>query len=317
MTELLPVEYFHVVFTVPDVLHRLAVFNKELFYTLLFTAVKESLLEASANPKHLGGRIGFVAILHTWGQTLLVHPHIHCVVPGGGLSADGTRWMAAKKGFLVPVNVLAKLFRAKVLSSLKQAFQDNLLHPSGEETAGASSETFQQLVDKAYSKHWMVYAKKPFAGPMQVLRYVGKYTHRVAISNRRIVDVRENSVAFKWRDYRDAGSMKTMTLSAAEFMRRYLLHVIPKGFVRIRFYGMLSNRNKKEMLALSRKLLNETQGEHEDSKGQNRDSEEGIMTDIADGECFLCPECRKGHMFIVMVIDPEPFVNTKEELDSS
>lgn len=314
--ELLPVEYFHVVFTIPNVLNRVALCNKETVYDILFRAVKETLLEASLNPKNLGARIGFMAILHTWGQNLLDHPHIHCVVPGGGLSPDGSSWIPCKRGFLVSVKVLAKLFRGKFLDYLKQAFQDNKLSFYGKNKCLEMPEKFQRLIDEAYSKEWVVYAKKPFAGPKQVLQYLGKYTHRVAISNYRIVDVKDDTVMFKWKDYKDTGTMKTMSLPVAEFMRRFLLHVIPKRFVKIRFYGILSNRNKKEMLSSCRELLNDDSNTDE-SVNENLGTEQGIMTGLTEKDYFLCPECQKGHMIVVMVIEPEPFLENTCRLDSS
>lgn len=314
--ELLPVEYFHVVFTISNVLNRVALCNKETVYDILFRAVKETLLEASLNPKNLGARIGFMAILHTWGQNLLDHPHIHCVVPGGGLSPDGSSWIPCKRGFLVSVKVLAKLFRGKFLDYLKQAFQDHKLCFYGKNKDLEMPKRFQRLIDEAYSKEWVVYAKKPFAGPKQVLQYLGKYTHRVAISNYRIVDVKDDTVMFKWRDYKDGNIMKTMYLPVAEFMRRFLLHVIPKRFVKIRFYGILSNRNKKGMLRSCRELLNDDSNTDE-SVNENPDTEQEVMTGLTEKDYLLCPECQKGHMIVVMVIEPETFLENTFRLDSS
>ncbi len=290
-----------------------SLYNKEIVYDILFRAVKETLLEAAENPFNLGARIGFIAILHTWGQNLMVHPHIHCVVPGGGLSMDGKRWIVCKRGFLVSVKVLSKLFRGKFLAFLKQAFQDHRLHCCGEHKELETPGEFQRLLDDAYTKQWVVYAKKPFSGPQQVLRYLGKYTHRVAISNHRIVKIGADIVSFTWKEYHNSGTMKTMSLSTAEFMRRFLLHVIPKRFVRIRFYGLLSNRNKRESLSRCRELLDEipTEGENE---GQNHETAQEI---IPENECLLCPECQKGHMIIVMVIEPEPLAHNVVILDSS
>jgi len=316
MKELLPVEYFHVVFTMPDILNRTALCNKEVVYGILFRAVKETLLEASLNPKNLGARIGFLAILHTWGQNLLDHPHIHCVVPGGGLSPDGSSWISSKKGFLVSVKILAKLFRGKFLDYLKRAFQDHKLHFYGENKELEIPKHFQKLIDQAYAKEWVVYVKKPFSGPKQVLQYLGKYTHRVAISNHRIIDVKDDRVIFKWRDYKDGNTMKTMSVSVEEFMRRFLLHVIPKRFVRIRFYGLLSNRNKKEMLIKCRELLHETTSDDETAE-ENPDTGETSMTGLIENDYLVCPECQKGKMFIVMVIEPETVLENTCRLDSS
>ena len=316
MKELLPVEYFHVVFTITDILNRTALCNKEVVYDILFRAVKETLLEASLNPKNIGAKIGFLAILHTWGQNLLDHPHIHCVVPGGGLSPDGSSWISSKREFLISVKVLAKLFRGKFLDYLKQAFQDHKLHFYGENKELEIPKNFQKLIDQAYAKEWVVYVKKPFSGPKQVLQYLGKYTHRVAISNHRIIDVKDDRVIFKWRDYKDGNTMKTMSVSVEEFMRRFLLHVIPKRFVRIRFYGLLSNRNKKEMLIKCRALLHEDTNDDETAE-ENPDTGESLMVGISENDYLVCPECQKGKMFIVMVIEPETVLENICRLDSS
>ena len=316
MKELLPVEYFHVVFTIPDILNRTALCNKEVVYNILFRAVKETLLEASLNPKNIGARIGFLAILHTWGQNLLDHPHIHCVVPGGGLSDDGNSWISSKSGFLISVKVLKKLFRGKFLDYLKRAFQDHKLHFYGENKELEIPKHFQKLIDQAYAKEWVLYVKKPFSGPKQMLQYLGKYTHRVAISNHRIIDVKDDRVIFKWKDYKDGNTMKTMSVSVEEFMRRFLLHVIPKRFVRIRFYGLLSNRNKKEMLIKCRELLHETTNDDETAE-ENPDTGETSMIGIIENDYLVCPECQKGKMFIVMVIEPQPFLENTCRLDSS
>ncbi len=316
MKELLPVEYFHVVYTIPDILNRTVLCNKEVVYDILFRAVKETLLEASTNPKNLGARIGFLAILHTWGQNLLYHPHIHCVVPGGGLSDDGCSWISSKKGFLVSVKILAKLFRGKFLDYLKRAFYDHKLHFYGENKELEIPKHFQKLIDQAYAKKWVVYVKKPFSGPKQVLQYLGKYTHRVAISNHRIIDVKYGRVIFKWRDYKDGNTMKTMSVSVQEFMRRFLLHVIPKRFVKIRFYGLLSNRNKKKMLIKCRELLHEVTSDDEIA-GKISDTEETSINGLIENDYLVCPECQKGKMFIVMVIEPEPVYENTCRLDSS
>jgi len=316
MKELLPVEYFHVVFTIPDILNRTALCNKEVVYNILFRAVKETLLEASLNPKNIGARIGFLAILHTWGQNLLDHPHIHCVVPGGGLSDDGNSWISSKSGFLISVKVLKKLFGGKFLDYLKRAFQDHKLHFYGENKELEIPKHFQKLIDQAYAKEWVLYVKKPFSGPKQMLQYLGKYTHRVAISNHRIIDVKDDRVIFKWRDYKDGNTMKTMSVSVEEFMRRFLLHVIPKRFVRIRFYGLLSNRNKKEMLIKCREILHDVSSDDE-TAGKISDTEETSMTGLSENDYLVCPECQKGKMFIVMVIEPETVLENTCKLDSS
>jgi hypothetical protein len=311
MEELLPVEYFHVVFTIPDLLNPLTLINKEVVYEILFRAAKETLVQSSANPKNLGARIGFLAILHTWGQNLVDHPHIHCVVPGGGLSPDGSRWISCPKGFFVSVKILSRLFRGKFLDYLKKAFQDQRLRFFGNSRDLEKPKEFQKLLDQAYSKPWVVYAKPPFAGPKQVLRYLGNYTHRVAISNHRILDVQGGIVRFRYKDYRDGNARKIMALSASEFMRRFLLHVLPKRFVRIRCYGFLSNRNKKELLARCRELLGESTEMDETLEEESGVEEAGIA------ELMLCPKCGEGHMIAVMILEPEPGFQSAFKLDSS
>jgi hypothetical protein len=314
MDELLPVEYFHLVFTIPDVLNHLVLVNKAVLYEILFRAAKETLLQSATNPKNLGARVGFLAILHTWGQNLLDHPHLHCLVPGGGLSSDGTRWISCRKGFFVSVKILSALFRGKFLDFLKNAYQNKQLQFPGQTSLFESWEAFQKLLNRAYAKHWVVYAKKPFAGPEQVLRYLGRYTHRVAISNHRIIDVRDGIVRFRWKDYKHANAWKIMSVSTAEFMRRFLLYVLPTGFMRIRPYGLLSNRNKNQNLAVCRNLLCDS-SETEQSESQGLSSAQPTATTET---AILCPNCHHGHLVSVMIIEPELFDPGKtKRLDSS
>lgn len=253
--ELLPVPYFHVVFTLPQLLAPLALQNKRVMYGMLFRAASETLLEVAADPKHLGAEIGFLGVLHTWGQNLLHHPHIHYVIPGGGLSADHTQWIGSGDRFLLPVKVLSRVFRGKFLSFLRRAFQKEQLVFHGELTPLAETARFNQLVQRAFPCEWVVYAKPPFGGPEQVLRYLARYTHRVAISNHRILSVDGDEVTFRWKDYAHGNQNKTMTLKATEFLRRFLLHVLPKGFVRIRFFGFLANRQRANYLQTCRDVL--------------------------------------------------------------
>ncbi len=255
LQRLLPVEYFHVVFTLPKQLKPLALKNRRLVYGLLFRAASQTLLELAADPKRLGAQIGFTAVLHTWGQNLLFHPHLHCVVTGGGLSPGGTRWISARQGYLLPVKVLAKLFRGKFLAELRSAYRNNELRLSGSVEALTDPAHFRELLTTLYRQNWVVYAKRPFGGAAQVYRYLGRYTHRVAISNARLVAMNEGRVRFRYRDYRDDSRTKEMTLSAEEFLRRFLLHVLPKRFVRIRHYGLLASRNVTTRLARCRQLL--------------------------------------------------------------
>jgi hypothetical protein len=252
--DLLNIGYFHVVFTVPDSLNPLALQNQKVFYSLLFKAVSETLLELSRDPKYLGAGIGFISVLHTWGQNLMEHPHVHCIVPGGGLSFDGTRLVPSRKKFFIPVKVLSRKFRGKFLAFLKEAFQDGVLKFYGKLESLTRKTKFQVLIDTLYQKEWVVYCKKPFKSPWHVLRYLGRYTHRVAISNHRIVGLDNDHVSFQWRDYKNDNRTKVMALEASEFIRRFLMHVLPCRFVKIRHYGILSNRNRNGKLRLCQKL---------------------------------------------------------------
>ena len=253
--DLLPVEYFHVVFTLPPPAAEIAFQNKQVVYGLLFRAAAETLRTIAADPKHLGAEIGLVAVLHTWGQALLHHPHLHCVVPGGGPSLDGLRWVACKPSFFLPVHVLSRLFRRLFLEGLQTAFKARELKFFGELAALADAVAFRRRLAELRKVAWITYAKPPFGGPDQVLAYLGRYTHRVAISNARLVSVTDHEVAFRWKDYRHNGRPRIMTLDADEFIRRFLLHTLPDGFHRIRHYGYLANGCRAAKLALCRRLL--------------------------------------------------------------
>jgi len=253
--ELLPRPYFHVVFTLPHRLNALAQGNPRVLYTALFRAAADTLLAFGRDPRHLGGTIGVTAILHTWGQNLSQHLHLHCVVTGGALAQDGTRWIAAKTGFLFPVRALSTVFRAKYLDALQRAFAQQRLTFAGGTADLASAEAFARFVAALRAEPWVVYAKRPFGGPAQVLQYLGRYTHRVAISNARLVDLQAGRVRFRWKDYADRGRQKMMALSAEEFLRRFLLHVVPPGFVRIRYFGLLANRRRRALLDRCRVVL--------------------------------------------------------------
>jgi putative transposase/transposase-like zinc-binding protein len=255
--DLLPVEYYHVVFTLPAPIAELAYQNKSLIYALLFDVAAETLLSIAADPKHLGAQIGATLVLHTWGSALTHHPHVHGIVPGGGLSPDGERWVACRPGFFLPVRVLSRLFRRRFLEELAKAHHAGQLRFFGEYAALSNARTFARWLAPLRQCEWVVYAKRPFAGPAAVLAYLSRYTHRVAISNRRLVAFDERGVSFRWKDYRAKGNTryKTMTLSANEFMRRFLLHVLPDGFHRIRHYGLIANARRTHNLARARALL--------------------------------------------------------------
>jgi len=253
--ELLPVPYFHVVFTLPAPVAEIAFQNKAAVYAILFRAAAETLRTIAADPKHLGAEIGLVAVLHTWGQAVLHHPHVHCVVPGGGPSPDGARWIGCRPGFFLPIRVLSRLFRRLFLDALRTAFEAGDLGFFGDLASLADPAAFTRRLRELRRVEWVIYAKPPFGGPAQVLAYLGRYTHRVAISNARLVDMTDTDVAFRWKDYRHHGKTKTMTLGADEFIRRFLLHTLPDGFHRIRHYGFLANGHRAAKLVLCRKLL--------------------------------------------------------------
>jgi hypothetical protein len=253
--ELLSTEYFHVVFTVPHQLNVLALENPRRFYDLLFTASAQTLLEIAADPKHLGADIGVISILHTWGQNLLLHPHIHCAIPAGGLSPNHRRWIRPRYSFFLPVKVLSRVFRGKFLAGLKRMYGHGRLECNGPAATLANPRTFAQLLRHLHCHDWVVYAKPAFGGPLQVLRYLGRYTHRVAISNHRLLAFEQDRVTFRWKDYAHGGKQGKMTLMATEFLRRFFLHVLPKGFVRIRHFGFLANRFRVSRLTLCRQLL--------------------------------------------------------------
>ena len=253
--ELLPVPYFHVVFTVPAPVAEIAFQNKQTVYAILFRAAAETLRTIAADPKHLGAELGVIAVLHTWGQNLHHHPHVHCVVPGGGPSPGGTRWIGCRPGFFLPVRVLSRLFRRLFLDQLHAAFEAGELGFFGDLAALAQPAVFARRLRELRRVEWVVYAKPPFGGPAQVLAYLGRYTQRVAIANSRLLSVTDDAVAFRWKDYRHHGKSKVMTLSADEFIRRFLLHTLPDGFHRIRHYGFLANGHRAAKLALCRTLL--------------------------------------------------------------
>jgi hypothetical protein len=254
-TELLPVNYFHIVFTVPECVAQIAIGNQRVVYGLLFRAVSETLLKIGLEAKHLGATLGFLCILHTWGQNLHYHPHIHCVVAAGGLTAD-KRWICSRKKFFLPIAVLSKMFRGKLLALLKSAFLISELTFTGKLKELSSQQRFYEFLKPMYSVGWVVYCKPPFGGPAQTLKYLGRYTHRIAISNQRLISLNNGEVKFRWKDYRDKSRIKVMALPAEEFIRRFLMHVVPAGFVRIRHYGFMSNRKKVESLSLIRSALN-------------------------------------------------------------
>ena len=314
-SELLDCQYFHIVFTLPEAIAAIAYQNKKVVYDILFRATAETLSTIAADPKHLGAEIGFFAVLHTWGQNLLHHPHLHCVVPGGGIGPGGTKWIHCRPGFFLPVRVLSRLFRRLFLKYLRRAFDSgNLqfftsLQPLGERRA------FVRHLAKAQSSEWVVYAKAPFAGPEQVLDYVGRYTHRVAISNNRLLDIERGQVGFRWKDYRQDSEQKTMTLSADEFIRRFLLHVLPNGFRRIRYYGFLANRYRREKLAQCRQLLGMCAAEATAGAPPPKDYRDRYE-ELTGCTLRACPQCHRGRMVVVEMLPRIPS-RLSQILDSS
>jgi Putative transposase/Transposase zinc-binding domain len=275
----------------------LALQNPKQIYAILFRAASETLLTIAADPRHLGASIGFLAVLHTWGQNLHLHPHLHCVVPGGGISFDGSRWIACRQRFFLPVGVLSRLFRKKFLKSLRAAFRNGALHLSGELESLTEPAAFQALCHLAARIEWVVYAKPPFGGPERVLKYLARYTHRVAISNHRLQSLKDGRLSFAAKDYADHGRTKTMTLDAVEFIRRFLLHVLPSGFVRIRQFGFLANRVRKQKLALCRALLASRQPALIDSP---------VRADAHGEDHTLCPICKLGRLIVVELLSVPP-----------
>jgi hypothetical protein len=279
--ELLDVSYVHVVFTLPHQLSHLALANKRVLYDLLFRASAATLQEIAADPKHLGADIGFMSVLHTWGQNVLHHPHIHCVIPAGGLSLDHQHWVHPRYAFFLPVKVLSRVFRGKFSAGLKKAFRQRRLTFPGALAPLARERNFRSFARSLFRQDWVVYAKPPFGGPQHVLHYLARYTHRVAISNHRIVAFADGQVTFRWKDYARGSKQKLMTVTAEEFLRRFLLHVLPPGFVRIRFFGFLANRRRQILLPLGRQLL----------RMAPPHSPESVQPDSCSSALWLCPRC--------------------------
>ncbi len=291
---LLPIPYWHLVFTLPSALHPLALQNKRIVYALLFATAAATLRTLARDPRQLGADVGFTAILHTWGQNLQFHPHLHCVVTGGGLDPHDRRWISAKRGFFLPVKALGRLFRGKFLHALREAHRQDQLRGSIQ-APGA----WKRLLDLLYQLDWVVYAKPPFGGPEHVFRYLGRYTHRVAISNQRLVALGAGRVSFTLKDYADDGKRKRLTLDTGEFIRRFLLHVLPRGFVRIRHYGLLARRNVRTRLCRARMLLERRRGVHP-RKTETNDSIPATWWErllrLTGIDVMLCPYCGKGRL---------------------
>lgn len=321
--ELLPTHYFHVVFTVPQEIAAIAFQNKRTVYDVLFHAAAQTLRAIAADPKHLGAEIGCIAILHSWGQNLLYHPHLHCVVPGGGLSPDGTRWIACRPNFFLPIRVLSRLFRRLFLEQLQHAFDAGTLRFFTSLTPLSDPRAFAKYLARTRQDEWVVYAKRPFGGPKQVLDYLGRYTHRVAISNNRLLGIDNARIRFRWKDYRNNSAKSVMTLDADEFIRRFLLHVLPCGLMRIRHYGFLANRHCETKLACCRQLLGTTApaatslAAPASTLSGDRQDYRDRYEQITGNSLRMCPHCGRGHMVCIETILPGALPRAPPKLEST
>jgi hypothetical protein len=301
--DLLPTPYFHVVFTLPEGLRPLALRNQKVIYNLLFKTVSETLTDLARDSKHLGAEIGFMVILHTWSQTLIDHPHLHCLVSGGGLSLDGKQWIVSKKDFFIPVHVLSSLFRGKFLDGLKKNYEAERLKFPGQIEELKEASAFKKLLTNLYRQEWVVYCKPPLKNPEKVMDYLGRYTHRVALSNDRLVKLEGNQVTFRWRDSADHNKIKLLTLKAFEFIRRFLLHVLPDQFVKIRYYGILSHRSRKAKLLRCKTLLGVAASE--ETEEVPKETWQDLLTRITGIDPTICPHCGKGRMIQREILLPQ------------
>lgn len=309
LERLLPVPYFHVVFTLPSELNPLALRNKKTVFDILFSAASQALLALARDPRHLGAQVGFTAVLHTWGQNLLYHPHLHCVVTGGGLCSDGQRWVPARQDYLLPVKVLARLFRGKFLAALDRAWREGELGLEGSTAGLADAGAWSTFKDGLYATDWVVYAKPPFGGPAHVFGYLGDYTHRIGISNHRLVEMSDEKVTFTWKDYSQGCEQKLMTLEAVEFLRRFLLHVLPHGYVRIRHYGLCASANVGGRLQAARRLLDPSAAstipspQPEPQPGEPQPWWERFLQQTG-ADVMACPFCGVGRMVHQRFLSP-------------
>jgi hypothetical protein len=300
--DLLPVRYFHVVFTLPESLRPIALRNPKVVYALLFKAASRTLLELARDPKFLGAEIGFTAVLHTWTRTLVDHPHLHCIVTGGGLTADGKRWKRSRRRFFLPVRVLSRVFRGKFLSLFKRACRSGHIAFCGQTAALQREATFRRFLNDLYAEDWVVYCKPPFGNAEKVLKYLGRYTHRVAIANERIVGMDEGRVTFLYRDAADHNLMKRMSVETFEFIRRFLLHILPDGFMKIRHYGILCNRHRKAKLARCKELLGVNEGELR--QAETAETWRAMLLRITGIDLSVCPACGQGKMITIERLPP-------------
>jgi len=301
--DFLPTHYFHPVFTLPEGMRPVALRNQQPVYSILFRAASESIKELTEDPKYLGAEVGFIAILHTWTQTLMDHPHLHCIVTGGGLCRDGKRWVPCKGEFFLPVKVLSRLFRGKFLAYLKEAYESGKLVFPGKIAHLKGKRAFKSLLKELYKQEWVVYCKPPFRSAEMVMDYLGRYTHRVAISNERLEKLEGGRVTFRYRDRGDNNALKPMTLDASEFIRRFLLHILPEDFMKIRHYGILSNRNRKSKLSRCKTLL----GVHGRQERPEKEPWQDLLARITGVDPRICPYCGKGNMVLKEVLNPSAY----------
>lgn len=306
--DLLPISYFHIVFTIPDDLKAIALINQRVVYNIMFKSASETLLQLGRDPRHLGAEIGFLTVLHTWGQNLMDHPHLHCIVTGGGLSKDGERWIYPKKisknrDFFVHINIISDLFKKKFIAYLKEAYQEGQIKCIGKTSHLSDPKSFAQLCNTLYEKKWNSYCKESFGGPEQVINYLGRYTHRVAISNHRIMSISDNAVTIKWKDYKDENKNKLLTLTADEFVRRFLLHILPRGYFKIRYYGILSNRSHKTKLKKCKEILKVLDKPDEEKHTTINWLE--LFFELTGIDLRVCPKCGIGYMKSIGLINPD------------
>src|SRR3954454_23672925 len=305
--DLLDTPYFHVVFSLPGALGPMALSNPRLIYGLLMRAAAQTLLEVAADPRHLGAEVGVLEVLHTWGQNLTLHPHVHCVVTGGGLAPDESRWVAGRGDFFLPVRVLSRVFRGKFLSGLRAAFKRGKLRFPGDLAPSERSDRFNALLSEVVRTEWVVYAQAPFGGRAEtVLKYLARYTHKAAISNHRLVDLTDGRVSFGWKDYAHGGRQGIMTLESVEFVRRFLMHVLPSGFVRVRHYGLLANRHRQEKLARCRELIGLAVTPQADTAPSEPDPVLATVPETTVTPTRVCPRCGAGRVFGVGEFPPMP-----------
>ncbi len=300
INELIPVGYFHTVFTIPDSFNAFALRNKKVVYNILFKSVSETLLTLGIDPKRLGAEIGFIAVLHTWGQNLMDHPHIHCIIPGGGIIDNGKKWKSSRKEFLFPDRVIASLFKKKFLHYFKESIKSKQIELHGTLKKYEDVNCYKDFISSQYNKDWVVYSKKPFSSAENVIKYIGRYTHRIAISNQRLIKIKDNRIYFWWKDYRDDGKKKIMSLDLVEFIRRFLLHILPDRYVRIRYYGILSNSKRAENIKLCLKLLGKDQEEYQ------YPTDILSILKIIGIDVTICPNCENGHLYHLKEILKEP-----------